>query len=200
MKQTNSNWQNKREVKRGNIGEEIVINYIESLGKLVYTLNSSERHFFDTIVVTPQRYIDEQINKEIFAPGKIEILEIKTKPSRYAYPDTGFNYDQYVKYKYLNDILNIPLSVWFVDPLIGNIYGGNLTSLEQQTSVANSYGKKISYPLKQYSKEGKEIIYFPIDNMKIIATLTKEQIEEINKTSLPNYSSESDQTGMPATL
>ena len=66
QKLINSNWENRIEVKKGNIGEDIVEKYIEKLGYIIYKPVTEKSHPFDRLCV--KNKID------------IFVAEIKTNP------------------------------------------------------------------------------------------------------------------------
>jgi hypothetical protein len=166
QKLINSNWENKIEVKKGNIGEDIVEKYIEKLGYIIYKPVTEKAHPFDRLCV--KNKID------------IFVAEIKTKPKRTYYPDTGFNHNHYEDYKRIQK-KGIKVYIFFVDEDSGDIYGNWLSELSEQKKIKHN-NKIIEYPLIQNN-----IIYFPIISMKKITNLDNEQSLNIKKLYSGSY-------------
>jgi len=165
------NWEDKTEVKKGNIGELIVNDYLKSKGFIVYEPVTDKAHGFDRLVSK---------GKEKFI-----IVEIKTKAKRNKYPDTGIDYRHYLEYKTISKKHNLPVWLFFVDEMLGEVYGENLEILEKPNSYEYN-GMNFSYPLvKTYTNS--KIIYFYQPIMKKISTLTELQIEEIKQYSTRKY-------------
>ena len=164
-------WEDKETVKKGNIGERLVNDYLHKIGLIVYEPITDGAHAFDKLV----------------AKGKerLIIAEVKTKAKRSYYPDTGINYRHYLEYKKISENHNLPVWLFFVDEVLGEIYGGKLSDLEQPNSYELN-GKNYSYPVVNGSDNDK-IIYFYQPSMKSVCKLTPEQIEEIKAHSTRNY-------------
>lgn len=172
-KTNSNNWQDKPEVKKGNIGENIVDNHLRERGLVPYYPNSENAHPFDRLCATMDK-------------RKLLIAEVKTKAKRTYYPDTGFDYKHYECYCNVRNKYNLPIFVYFVDENTGDIYGNTLRELEKETEITHNF-KILNYPLKQKANTGKMIIYFPIQNMKPVGKLTSKQMIELKNLSRRNY-------------
>lgn len=158
------NWQELDTVKKGNIGEKIVIEYLSNKGYVVYKSITSGAHPFDNLCASRDK-------------RKIFIAEVKTKEARKYYPDTGIDIRHYDQYKFIQDKYNLKVYLFFVDATNKKVYGNVIEKLENET-VMGVY----TYPLRQ-----KGIIYFPLSNMKQISLLTNEQAEMIKAYNTKNY-------------
>ena len=162
MIQTDSAWHDKRETKIGDYGEALVQQYLEEHGCICYKSVTPKAHPLDYLVVWP----DKTING----------VEVKTKPSRDKYPDTGFNLKHYYGYKQFTDALKISMRIYFVDSKCGRIYGNYLCELDKPRM---SEGR--SYPREESSWNGQLIRYYPLDVMIPIRDLTNEEICVLNR-------------------
>lgn len=160
------NWEDKTEVKKGNIGEFIVKNYLESKGFIVYEPVTKGSHPFDKIAVKDK--------------NNMVIVEVKTKARMNKFNATGFNIKSYEYYKFLKDKYNIPLYCFFVDEYLGKIYGNKLGVIEKKY-IDN---KEVLYPNTEIVKN---IILFSLDSMHTIHTLTNSETKEIKKYNTRNY-------------
>lgn len=160
-------WNDKTTVKKGNIGEEKVRKYLESNNKVIYKPITDSAHCFDNLVST---------NKKDFV-----IVEVKTKPKRNYYPDTGIDYKHYLEYKEVSKLHSLPVYLFFVDEMIGKIYSGKLSDLDQPKEYIYK-NKSFSYP-----KVESGIIYFYQPSMKVFCELTKDEIDSIKNFSSRNY-------------
>lgn len=164
-------WEDKQEVKKGDMGENFLDQYLFQTGKWIpYLPVFDGPHPFDRIAASLDK-------KELF------IVEVKTKPRRKWYPDTGFNYKNYLEYKHLNEKYGIRVFVVFVDEYRGEGYGNFLDCLEIEVEIILG-SKRIKYPLIDDSKYGCKIIYFPLSNMIIpLFKLTPQQCQKLKKLS-----------------
>jgi len=174
MKQTNFNqkndWEDKRQVKKGNLGERIVKGYLENKGWIVYGTETSGKHPFDKLCVKDKK--------------SIIVAEIKTKARMNNYPATGFNEEHYLEYQYIYKKYKIEIFIFFVDEKMKQIYGNKLSELEQKYTDSKS---KEVYPLKIRMYDGKYVILFPLKKMKKIKNLSNEEVEELKLLSTRNY-------------
>ena len=74
-------WNDKLQVKKGNLGEKIVDEYFEGQGYIIYEPTTDGAHLIDRLYVKDKK--------------QLIIADVKTKPKRNKYPDTGFNYKNY---------------------------------------------------------------------------------------------------------
>lgn len=157
-------WQENKTVKKGNLGEQIVIDYLSKKGYVIYKSVTNGAHPFDNLCATRDK-------KEIF------IAEVKTKEARKYFPDTGIDIRHYDEYRFIQNKYSLKVYLFFVDASNRKIYGNALETLESKTLI-----DKRVYPLRQ-----KGIIYFPLSNMELIAELTEQQANMITKYNTKNY-------------
>ena len=155
-----NDWNGRVSVKKGKLGEDIVRQYLESKGYVIYSPETNGSHPFDKLCINHN-------GNEIF------IAEIKSKPHRIYYPDTGINKNHFLKYKFIQDKYSIDVFLFFVDEISKSIYGNWLS--------------KLIKPRKDYPLEQNGIIYFPLDIMLQIAKLEDKQVEELKSLSDRNY-------------
>lgn len=166
------NWNEKQTVKKGDIGEKIVNQYLESKGFIIYQPITDKAHAFDKIAIKDKIHMI--------------ICEVKTKAKRNYKPDTGIDYRHYLEYKALSEKYNLPVHLFFVDEELKQIYGGRLKDLE----LPNAYEyntQYLSYPKVEKTKQDKTIIYFYQPTMKVIHNLTDEEAAEIKSYNTRNY-------------
>jgi len=131
---------------RGRAGEDMVVLALEKLGYKVYQTRSPGAHRFDML----------------FTKGKQMYLgEVKTKPRRWAYPDTGYNLNSHYIYNEESIKHNLPFYVFFVDESIKKIYYSTINNLIIRRCVE---GK--CYPSIEPTRMGDNIIYFPLGAME----------------------------------
>jgi len=169
MIQTNSKWHSKTTVKKGDHGEYLVRQWLESKGYIVYQPISPKAHCFDMLVIKDRK--------------EFRIVECKTKPGRNYYPDTGFDLNNYYEYKAIEKTTNVPVFIIFIDEAKGEIYGNLLSILEQKKTIEVN-GRIIFYPLVN---EKKGLMFFPLQNMKTLLKLGRRDIEIIREQSTRNY-------------
>jgi len=160
MKPINS-WDNKTTVIKGNIGEKLVLEFLEGKGFIVYEPATQSAHGFDKLAVKDKKLAI--------------IAEVKTKARMNKYEATGFNVNHYEEYKFISQKHNLPIFIFFVDEHLKSIYGNWLTELEKEID---------GFPLK--INDGK-IILFSLKNMREVAKISNEQCEELKINSTRNY-------------
>lgn len=161
------NWENKKTVMKGNMGEEIINRYLESENFVIYKPITDGPHAFDRLAIR---------DKE-----QVIIAEIKTKAHRNYYPDTGIDIRHYQEYNNISNKHNLPVFLFFVDEMEKEIYGNWLSELEKPRIIEHK-GKIINYPL-QYNG----IIYFPLECMRAVGILTEEESQILKQYSERNY-------------
>lgn len=162
-------WHMRPEVMKGDIGEEAVVNLLNAHGFCCYKSISPFAHPIDFLA------IKNDMTKMLFC-------EVKTKPSRKFYPDTGFNYRNYKKYKGMEDRFQCHVFVAFVDDLRGQIYGDFLRKMEKPY-IMNYKNKILKYPLVKDS-----IIYFPLAHMRLVSAIPADVLKKLSKFTSNNKS------------
>jgi hypothetical protein len=164
-------WQDRTSVRKGTLGEQIVHAHLEKNGYIVYSPATEGAHAFDKLAVRNKR--------------EIIIAECKTKARRKYYPDTGIDCKHYNEYKYIENLHNIPVFIFFVDELVKKVYGNKLSILEKPRNVKYELDGKRRY--KDYPLVQGNIIYFPMVAMEDIATLTENDCSKLISVSTRSY-------------
>lgn len=161
---------------KGDYGELLVDLHYTAKGITIYKPIMSASHVIDRF------YIDKN--------NQVVPVDVKTKPKRNLYPDTGFDFEDYDKYKKIRKDYQMDPFIIFVDENLGKVYGNKLSLLEKeivvkaQLSSGESY--MLKYPKGATCKHDKLQIYFPLKNMRLLFYLSKWQIETL-KSLKDNY-------------
>ncbi len=148
------NWEDKAEVKKGNYGESLVDAYYIEKGYMPYIPSCPGAHTID-------RMYCKKSTTDIF------IADIKTKPFRNCYPDTGLNTKHLNEYILAAANIGVDVKLIFVDEKARQIYGNSLTNLIKPVE----FGGRI-YPWEH----GKQT-YFLVSSMIKMRDLTEEEIK-----------------------
>jgi len=111
------NWEELKQIKKGDIGEKIVCNYLEQKGYIIYKPFTKGAHYFDMLATK---------NKK-----KVIALDVKTKARLNSYEATGINLKHYEDYKRLINLTKIPFYIFFVDEMEGKVYTQLLNKLPE---------------------------------------------------------------------
>lgn len=125
-------WQDKKETKKGNIGEEIIKNMLREQGYVLYEPKDDLPHLIDIFC--------HHIEKDLVC------VEVKTKRRRANRQDTGFETRHYKEYIRLLERHRLDTFIAFVDDFEGCIYGQKLSHLMQ---FENEYKGQVYFPLEQ---------------------------------------------------
>jgi hypothetical protein len=140
-------------IAKGRIGEEIVRDFLQQEGYVIYEPIKSEPHPFDKVCVKDK--------------SKLYLIEVKTKQStdtgEYGIDNLSLN-----TYKYFLKEYNLPMLVFFIDYNINikELRYTSLTNLLKPTTVNNK-----EYPYIMYLPS-KEVCMFHMSSTKLIRTLT----------------------------
>lgn len=163
-----TNWNNKTEVQKGNLGERIMWPLIMKLDVIPYRPVFDDAHPVDIFMVSRDM-------------GHIAIADSKSKARRTAYKDTGINIGNYQKYmqvaeKYhLDDII-----LYFVDEAYCLVYGNTIKELNKSRTITYN-GKSKEYPIEEGN-----IRFWPIEIMVPLYELTEEECQELKNKSTRN--------------
>ena len=159
-------WNDKPQVKKGNLGEDAVERFLEEQGFVIYKPVTDAAHPFDRLCVKDKN--------TVFA------AEIKTKPKRTYYPDTGFDYTHYEDYQRMQK-KGLNVYIFFVDEREGVVYGNPLDKISESCEVEHN-GVMLKYPKRENG-----IIYFPIQKMEFFNYLEESEINSIKELYMGNY-------------
>lgn len=160
MTQKSSAWHEQQKVKIGDYGEELVRNFLEEKRCVCYKPLTDASHPFD--------FLASRRDLGTFA------VEVKTKPSRRKYPDTGFDVRHYKGYKQFTEEHSMNMFVFFVDVEKGLIYGNYLHELDKPR-ISNGD----AYPFEEFTKHGGMIRYFPLEAVIPVRKLTDDEINNL---------------------
>lgn len=128
-----NNWQEKPEVKKGNIGERIVNELLSKDNYIIYRPITNGSHKIDFFAHK------QDSDKNIIC------VEAKSKKRMACYIETGFNYSNYLHYIEIQEKYGIDTYVYFIDDFEECIYGSWLKDLGE----GNKMGEVITWPLQK---------------------------------------------------
>jgi hypothetical protein len=105
-------------VDKGDIGEEIIKEYLEKKGYTVYKHSTQDKpHWIDAFA----------------AKGKEKLMayDVKTKARFNKWPAQGINKSSHEEYKKLAEQFGVPFFLFFVDDKNGNVHAANLEKLSE---------------------------------------------------------------------
>jgi len=149
-------FRDKQTTRKGAIGEQIARRHLESKGLVVYEPVTNGAHPFDKLCASRDK-------------RSLVIAEVKTKPARVYYPDTGIDLRHYHDYMRIQARYGIDVHLYFVDEDKREMYGNKLTNLIARRQVEHN-GKVLDYPMQQGG-----IIYFPLAAMEQVSLLTDDE-------------------------
>ena len=155
--------------RKGDCAEQILVKMMRDGGCSVYRPSEiNKAHPIDMFVVPS-------------ATMRMFAADVKAKPKRLKYPDTGIDVRHWGKYCHINTYQHTPVYLFFVDEDCGQIYGNWLEILNQQKTIIHN-GGVIDYP----KMEG-NIIYFPMESMIHIGDIDKSDIDKLRGLSTRGY-------------
>ena len=117
--------------RKGSIAEQYVVDLLSTRGWHVYRYAQDTSHPIDLLAITERR--------------ELVAVEVKCKPARVYYPDTGMDYNDYLAYHKLSADLGIPVLVLFVDYESCRVMGNYLDKLSEPIVVVDN-GRELVYP------------------------------------------------------
>ena len=118
------NWGDKKEVKKGDLGEDLVKDFLHKKGFILYKPITNGSHKVDYFCHSGK-------------DKKVICAEAKTKRRMALRPATGFNVNCYEHYFELNKKYNIKTFVFFIDDFERCIYGQWLHLLGKGITIKN---------------------------------------------------------------
>ena len=152
-------WDERREVKKGAFGEDIIDRLISRRGRSVpYCPAIDGPHPFDRLVASR-------------LSGRVTILDVKTKRRRKNWPDTGIDVRHYQEYRRRQEANGVPVYLVFVDDGEARIYGNYLDVLDQP--------RKVDGVAFEYPSEYGGIRYWPLEAMDHWCDLTDVDMQRL---------------------
>ena len=153
------NWNDQQTTKKGNVGEEIVRKYLKDMGFIPYSPTCDGSHPFDNLCASKDK-------QTIF------IAEVKSKPARTYYPDTGVDIRHFNTYKDISEKHNLDVFIFFVDEDRCEVYGNWLSELEKKRIIKiDDFNNTKEYPWEQGY-----IHYWPLAAMIHIGDLGESEL------------------------
>lgn len=118
-------WDDKKEVKKGNIGESIIQDFLIEKGFIFYRPAIDGAHKIDFFA------------HKSGAKKKVIAVEVKSKRRMAFRLETGFNYSNYLHYKEILEDHNIDTFFFFVDDFEECIYGAWLSQLGEGCRIGD---------------------------------------------------------------
>lgn len=165
--QRNSEFEKLTTTQKGNIGEQIVQDFLEGKGFVCYRPVTEKAHPFDFLAIK---------DKTIAIAA-----EVKTKALMNKWKATGFNLSSYKDYSRFSKNHNMLIFIFFVDENMKQIYGNWLHELEKPCIVSGT-----AFP-HVFRYNGQDVIIFPFQNMRYIADLTEETAKQLQELSTRSY-------------
>ena len=171
--QRNSDWEQMTTVKKGNVGEQLVQEFLEKNGFVCYKSVSDGAHPFDFLCVKDKRLAIA--------------AEVKTKSLMNKYNGTGFNKSTYEDYIAFSQKHNIKIFVFFVDEHLQKIYGNWLHVLDEKREETLDNGESVFFPVEIKTKYNRVIRIYPYSAMRLITDIPPDVVSELKNLSQRNY-------------
>jgi hypothetical protein len=154
--------------RKGTIAEQYVRDVLISRGWHIYTYSTVDQpHPVDMLAFTPD--------------NRLVAVEVKCKPARLYYPDTGIDVRHYHHYHNLQAQLNLPILLLFVDEYSKTVYGNYLDNLSQPITIVDNK-RELVYPLIAGNQ-----VYFPLQVMEYYADIPPNIVAQINRYTASKY-------------
>lgn len=152
----------KTALKKGEIGEQIVQEYLERRGLVVYRPVTNGAHSFDMMAIRNRQ--------------NAVAIDVKAKARLNKWRATGVNQRHFEEYRAFSEHHNMPFWLFFVDEYEQRVYGNNLRVLETLYRA-----EKVTFPHIMHTKTGTDIRLWHLDSMVHIANLASDVCSELQK-------------------
>ena len=141
-----------KSLQKGDMGEKLVVDILESKGWSVFRPVTEGAHSFDVLAIKDKK--------------KAIALDVKAKGRMNKYPATGVNENHFLTYKAFSEKHNMPFWIIFVDECKGLVYGNEIIELQKPREVEG-----VLYPKKIMTRDRKEIRLWPLEAMIAIGDI-----------------------------
>jgi len=150
-------WEEKDQVKKGNIGEAIVQSYLEGRGWTVYTPKTKGAHWFDLLC----------------CKGKEQViaLDVKTKARFNKWNAQGINIRSYNQYLNFLEVSSINFYLIFIDDKTGDVHLADLNEIKN----------------KGFTPNNDKLIAWKLTDMKLLFRIEDKMIEKLSSFDTRNY-------------
>ena len=162
-------WNRRREVKKGNYGEDLVCAYLKRDGWVIYKPENNGPHPFDRLCVKNKR--------------EIMIAECKTKSRMSKYNGTGVNTKNYEEYCAIVDHHKLELFLFFVDENAQEIYGNYLSILQKPYTDTSG----VEFPKRLLCRNGDDVTIFSCEKMEHIAYISNKAVDVLKTHTSRNW-------------
>lgn len=142
-------------LRKGAIGEEIVRPYLEAKGYVVCRPVTEGAHAFDGLAIRNKKHCIA--------------YDVKAKARMNNWPATGVNVSHFITYRDFSQKHNMPFWVFFVDEMLGQIYGNEISKLEEHRLIDG-----VEYPFVINTRSD-QIRIWPLKAMLKVSDLSDEQ-------------------------
>lgn len=140
-------------LKKGEAGEMLIKAHLENNGWTVYRPVTDGAHCFDMLSIKGK--------KTAIA------IDVKAKARMNKWPATGIDQRHFDEYQHFSQKHSMPFWVIFVDEALKKIYGNCIEELEKCRCVDG-----VNYPWVMPTSGGKKIRVWPLEAMKVIASIS----------------------------
>lgn len=142
-------------LRKGAIGEEMVRPYLEAKGYVVCRPVTEGAHAFDGLAIRNKKHCIA--------------YDVKAKARMNKWPATGVNVSHFLTYWEFSQNHNMPFWLFFVDEMLGQIYGNEISKLEERRSIDG-----VDYPFVLNTRTD-QIRIWPLEAMLKVSDLSDEQ-------------------------
>lgn len=156
-------WSDKTTVKKGDIGEDIVKNFLLEKGMIPYKPDFDGAHPFDFLCATRDK------KTMIIVDAK---AKARMNKQFNGFSVTGIDKRHFNEYKHIQKKYNVHVYLYFVDEMLGSVYGNAIARLEK-----NKIEKNWKTPM----------ILFRLIDMVEIGKLSSDEVHKLKKHSTRSY-------------
>ena len=144
-------------LKKGELGESIIREYLENKGWVVYFPFTKDRaHYFDMLATKDK--------------GAVIACDVKTKARLNYMPSTGINVKTLNQYQQFVSKTGVPFFLVFIDDKSGDVHSMDIRSMPEGQLIA-----------------GGKIIVWPVASMKYLFNIGGENVERLSAYDQRNY-------------
>ena len=153
------NWKELPQVKKGDIGEQIIYKYLDEKKYTIYNPSTDRSHPFDGLVYH---------NNDLFF-----LYDVKTKGKTNKHNAQGIDIKYYKSYLYTMKKYKVPFILFFIDDQNGEVHSADLNYLQDK-------------PYVKIKKDG-SIVGWNVNELRYLFTISDSTLKELNIFDRRNY-------------